>query len=120
MYSKGRGVPKDEQKAADWYRKAAAADAEGAERGDVSAESSLGYAYSIGQGVPRDYKRAVELLASAARRGDHVAQYNLSFMFAQGLGVEKDPKTATEWYNQACPPICKLDSNGLAQEDGSD
>jgi TPR repeat protein len=46
-YDLGEGVPKDEEKAVQWWEKAA-------EQGDVTAEGNLGTAYGLGMGVPRD------------------------------------------------------------------
>ncbi len=60
MYAKGRGVPKDDQQAIDWYRKAAG-------QGSVKAQNNLGEIYSKGVGVPKDDQQAYFwwLLASA-------------------------------------------------------
>ena len=60
MYSKGLGVPKDDQLAIDWYRKAAG-------QGVVKAQYNLGEIYSKGVGVPKDDQQAYFwwLLASA-------------------------------------------------------
>ena len=60
MYAKGRGVPKDDQLAIDWYRKAAG-------QGSVKAQYNLGEIYSKGVGVPKDNQQAYFwwLLASA-------------------------------------------------------
>src|ERR1700723_3230971 len=46
-YHLGEGVPKDEEKAVQWWEKAA-------ENGKVSARVSLGGVYSLGVGVPKN------------------------------------------------------------------
>ncbi len=45
MYSAGRGVQKDDNQAADWFRKAA-------EQGNSRGQFNLGVMYATGRGVP--------------------------------------------------------------------
>src|SRR6202008_5000213 len=52
-YLAGRGVPRDEKKAAYWYEKAANA-------GDPGAQQQIGYFYQAGIGVGRDPARAAQ------------------------------------------------------------
>ena len=49
----GTGVEKDEQKAVEWYKKAA-------EQGYANAQSNLGWCYESGIGVGKDEQKAVE------------------------------------------------------------
>jgi TPR repeat protein len=58
-YDLGEGVPKDEEKAVQWWEKAA-------EHGNVSAQVSLGGVYSLGAGVPKNY--AAAMLVEEGRR----------------------------------------------------
>ncbi len=51
MYDYGQGVPQDDAKAVEWYRKAA-------EQGNAGAQYNLGVMYGKGQGVPQDYAQA--------------------------------------------------------------
>ena len=44
MYANGRGVPKDDAKAVEWYQKAAV-------QGNAAAQSKLGFMYEAGRGV---------------------------------------------------------------------
>ena len=44
-----------------------------AEEGDVKAQSKLGYMYSHGQGVPKDYAEALRWYRRAAAQGMRVA-----------------------------------------------
>ncbi|MGH8710693.1 MAG: tetratricopeptide repeat protein, partial [Burkholderiales bacterium] len=48
MYSKGRGVAKDDAEAVKWYRKAA-------EQGLATAQFNLGLKYERGEGVAKDH-----------------------------------------------------------------
>ena len=52
-YEDGIGVEKDEQKAVEWYKKAA-------KQGDVKAQNNLALCYEDGIGVEKDEKQAVE------------------------------------------------------------
>ena len=56
MYANGRGVPRDYEQAAMWYRKAA-------DQGDDEAQANLGAMYAQGQGVPQDFEKAVNWYA---------------------------------------------------------
>ena len=62
MYSRGRGVGKDDRKAVRWYRKAA-------EQGDATAQSNLGFMYERGRGVGKDDREAVRWYRKAAEQG---------------------------------------------------
>ena len=55
-----------------------------AEQGDVMAQKFLAYRYDIGQGVKKDYEKAVYWYEKAAEQGDAVAQYNLAFRYGVG------------------------------------
>ena len=48
------------------------------------AQAKLGYLYSTGQGVPRNYQEAVKWLEMAAGQGDPDAQYNLAILENEG------------------------------------
>ena len=87
MYDNGRGVPKDDRKAVNWYRKAA-------DQGYADAQFNLGIAYDNGQGVPKDEQLAVSWYRKAADQGNAEAQNNLGTMYEKGQGVSKDEKQA--------------------------
>ena len=72
-----------------------------AKGGDKSAQDNIGVMYSIGDGVPQDYKEAVKWFTKAAEQGDADAQKNLGVMFDNGEGVPKDLVQAYAWYNVA-------------------
>src|SRR5690606_40942624 len=57
--------------------------------------------YKNGNGVAKDYKKAVEWYQKAAEKGNADAQFNLGVMYKNGNGVAKDYKKAVEWYQKA-------------------
>jgi len=72
-----------------------------AEAGEAVAQAHLGYMYYTGEGVNRDYGKAVEWFRKAAAQGNADAQYNLAVAYAFGEGVEQDYKQAADWYRKA-------------------
>ena len=94
MYSVGQRVPKDDVKAAEWFRKAA-------EQGNVKAQFFLGGMYAMGQGVPRDMTKAAEWFRKAAEQGNDYGQLSLGYMYDIGHGVPRSPAKAAEWYRKA-------------------
>ena len=72
-----------------------------AQKGDASAQCSIGVAYTNGQGVPQDYARAVKWLRLAADQGVAIAQYSLGLAYASGRGVTQDYAEAMKWYRLA-------------------
>jgi len=77
---------------------------ERANRGEASAQTSLGGMYANGQGVSKDYVEAVRwyrMAADQARFGDCLAQIKLGEMYERGEGVPKDLITAYMWSNFA-------------------
>ena len=77
-----------------WYRLAA-------EQGEATAQFNLGVMYATGQGVPQDFKEAMQWYYLAAMQGDADAQHNLGVMYAKGEGVMQDPVLAYMWFNLA-------------------
>ncbi|QKS28433.1 MAG: Membrane-bound lytic murein transglycosylase C [Accumulibacter sp.] len=55
-------------------------------------------AHEHGEGVPRDYARAVKLYCEGARLGDPEAQFNLGWMYANGRGIERDDSRAAYFF----------------------
>ena len=68
-----------------------------AQKGDVSAQSHLGFMYSTGAGVPKDDAEAINWVRKAAEQGDVSAQSELGRMYADGVGVPKDDAGAYKW-----------------------
>ena len=94
LYYRGRGVPRDDREAVQWFRRAA-------DQGDVSARFYLGVIYSEGEGVPQDYTEAAKWFRLAADQGDPQAQYNLGLAYTQGQGVPQNNVNAHMWFNLA-------------------
>lgn len=59
MYEKGRGIPQDDAKAAEWYDRAAAL-------GNPFAQNNLGVLYKYGRGVPKDLVQSYKWFDLAA------------------------------------------------------
>jgi len=94
MYLFGKGVPKDPQEAAKWFRKSA-------DRGFARSAYDLGLLYNQGLGVPKDGLQAVEWFRKAANQNYARAQYELGDRYREGVGVPKDDVEAYKWYNLA-------------------
>ena len=90
----GKGVKKNNTRAAEFFRLAA-------EKGDVSAMNSWATSLVTGDGVPRNYHEAARWFRKAADQGLAMAQYNLGYLYAYGKGVPKDEAAAIDWYTRA-------------------
>jgi len=91
-YYRGKGVPKDYTKAAEWYRKAA-------EIGNPNAQYKLGRMYQGfgGKGFPTDIAEAFKWYRKAAEQGYVDAQVWLGSMYYDGIGVPQDYAEAAKW-----------------------
>ena len=94
FYQSGMMVPKDYQRAMQWYKKAAS-------KNHIPAIFNIGILYHKGLGVPQNYKRARIWFLRAAKLNDADAQYNLGVMHHQGLGVKVNLKEAYIWFSLA-------------------
>jgi TPR repeat protein len=95
LYEAGSAaVPKDDVKAAQWYRKAADA-------GIVAAQNNLALMYAQGRGVPRDVNMAAQWWQLAAKSGHAMAQYNLGLAYYRGEGVQRSYPEAIDWFRKA-------------------
>lgn len=72
-----------------------------AEAGDAHAQFMLGEMYANGQGLSRDYKKAVEWLRKSAEQGFADSQLRLGEMSAKGLGMEVNHEEAAKWFGLA-------------------
>lgn len=88
------GSKKDEQKAYQWYSKAA-------RNGDPNAQRNLGLMYMDGVFVRQNDARAVEWFQKAAKQNLADAQTNLGHMYRLGRGVEKNYLEAFQWFLKA-------------------
>jgi len=77
----GEGLPKNPQRAVDWYCRAAA-------QGSSDAQRSLGLMYANGRSLPRDDRRAAYWLGKAAESGDSYARRFLAHVSADGKPEE--------------------------------
>ena len=83
-----------------------------AEQGDAKAQSSLGYMYATGEGVPKNDAEAVRLYRLAAEQGFAKAQFGLGNMYRTGLGVPKNYTEAVRLYRLAAEQgFAKAQSN---------
>ncbi|HIX40560.1 MAG TPA: SEL1-like repeat protein [Candidatus Desulfovibrio intestinigallinarum] len=116
MYKEGKGVPRDDDRARQWYAKAAATFKIAAKQGYVDAQLRLGDMYKEGRGVPRDDDRACQWYAKAAaqgydaglnaltqlaEQGNADAQYCLGCMYRKGEGLLQDYDLARRWFEKA-------------------
>jgi len=144
LFAGGLGVERDDERAADWYRRAADngdADAQhnlslmyatglgvpqdddlavewerkSAAHGYAPALNGLGYMYFLGRGVTQDYAEAARWYRSGAEKGDADAQYSLGLMYAQGLGVAVDFVEAHRLFSNALEGWPLEDAGGRAR-----
>ena len=130
LYENGLGVSEDAEKAARWYRVAAARRLDlarlalarlqrvgalepdpdedqiklletAARRGLAEAQFELGVAYDLGLGVTQNHATAAGWYQRAAEQGLTDAQYNLATLYDEGLGTPRDIERAQDWYMRA-------------------
>jgi TPR repeat protein len=77
-----------------WYRQAA-------DEGDATAQTTLGYLYEKGLGVPQSYGDALAWYRKAAAQGHAAAERNIGTLYEQGRGVPLDYAEALGWYRRA-------------------
>jgi len=80
--------------AAGWYQKAA-------EQGHTNAQYMAGRCYASGEGVGRDFEKAVRYYEKASAAGHAEAQFHLGLMYHAGLGVQPDISKAIQLYTKA-------------------
>jgi TPR repeat protein len=72
-----------------------------AERGNLKAQTRLGFMYENGIGVPQDYHLAARWYHRAAEQGEPRAQHDLGILFNKGFGVRVNFIEAYKWLNLA-------------------
>jgi TPR repeat protein len=85
-----------------------------ADKGAAMAQNTLGRMYMQGQGVPRDFDKALLSFRQAAKQQLPNAQNNLGVMYAGGYGVQQDFKQAVSWFEKAANQNYALAMNNLA------
>nr|WP_250808024.1 tetratricopeptide repeat protein [Neorhizobium tomejilense] len=93
-YQNGTGVPRDYERAARLYAKAAA-------KGDARAENNLGVMAMRGEGRSVNYSTAAGHFRKAAEAGSAAARYNLGLMHDSGIGFSHNPSAAVREYRIA-------------------
>jgi soluble lytic murein transglycosylase-like protein len=68
---------------------------------DAAAQFALALRYENAEGVPRDYRRALELYCEAARQGHADAAFNIGWIFLNGRGVAHDDVVGAAWLRLA-------------------
>ncbi len=91
LYAQGLGVGRDDSKAAQWYKLAAA-------KGDRDAMFALAMFNFQGRAGARDLSEAARLLESAAKLGHAGAAYDLGLLYMQGQQFAQDFKRAGELF----------------------
>lgn len=100
QYDFGFGVVPDPKKAAELYTRALNQGI-GNDDQEAAARTNLGTLYLHGDGVPRDYAKALHYYQLAGDKGYDTALYNLGIVYDQGFGVAKDAAKAAEYYRKA-------------------
>jgi TPR repeat protein len=95
LYEEGRGVPRDNRRAASLYEKACT--------GKVAQGCHyLGLRYAAGEGVPRDERRAAALFEQACKAGAAPSCLDLGTRYQDGSGVPKNLRRAATLFGKAC------------------
>ena len=81
-----------------------------AEMGYTNAQFNLSNMYRVGEGVPKNDKKAVTWYRKAAEQGNATAQHNLGWMYYKGEGVPENDAEAVTWYRKAA-----YQGNAIAQ-----
>jgi TPR repeat protein len=125
-YFKGLGIPQDSKEAKKWFQKASDQGNDkaltalslmhmgldippnivalklAAEKGDPHSQYKIGWLYSMGVGVERDYLEASKWMHKAAEQGDADAEVNLGMNYMMGTsGFEKNSSEALKWTRKA-------------------
>ena len=94
-YANGRGVSQNDEKAVEWYQKAA-------EQGHAIAQYDLSWMYQYGRGVSQNASEAVKWCRRAAEQGYADAQHTLGWRYQYVKGVNaQNYVEAIKWYGKA-------------------
>lgn len=69
-----------------------------ARSGDLVAQNDMGSRYQTGDGVRKDYQKAIQYYQQASDLGAALATANLGYMYDFGLGVPENNEKAIELY----------------------
>lgn len=93
-YRKGLGVPVDNEKAVEWYRRAA-------DQQYAEGQAYLGFMYMTGKGVKKSDADAVKWTRLAAEQGNSTAAFNLGMLYLAGRTGQIDKVSAYRWLKKA-------------------
>lgn len=87
---------------------------------NAQVQRNLGWMYSTGSGVKKDYVKAMEWFSKSAAQGNTSAQFDIGTLYENGEGVKQDYQKAAEWYQRAAlKEYSKAQNNlGLFYEKG--
>lgn len=91
LIKQGRGLPRDDDAAADLMRRAAG-------NGSIAGEVELAIMVFNGDGTGKDERAAGRLFARAATRGNAIAQNRFARLLAAGRGVNRNLVEAAGWH----------------------
>lgn len=72
-----------------------------AQKGYMSAQSKLGCRYYDGNGVKKDFSKALKWFKKAAEQGDDVSQTYLGVCLIEAIGIEKNIEEGLFWIRKA-------------------
>ena len=98
-YECGNSVPRNQELAKVWLRRAVPWYELAAKKGDSYAQEKLGDFWSEGRGVQRDDSEALYWWRESAHRGRASAQYRLGEKYYFGKNVEKNLAEALFWFD---------------------
>jgi TPR repeat protein len=82
--------------------------------GDPVAQHLVGDAYTNGNGVPKDLRKAFGWYEAAAMQGHPKSEFNVGLAYEHGDGVEVNYKLALKWYTLAAQKGSVQAQNNLA------
>lgn len=88
------------------------------EDGDQDAQYNLGYMYSSGIGVEKNYQIANRWYRESAEQGHASAQMALAISYLSGAGITRDPNTGSQWLKRSGdkkPNLFQSESDMLAE-----
>jgi hypothetical protein len=62
----------------------------------------MGTLYERGEGIEKDYLKAMGLYRKSCEQLDSLGCTRLAMLFEKGLGIEKDLASALQLYKEAC------------------
>ncbi len=93
-FQKGIGVEADATEAAQWFNAAAS-------KGNAEAQHAFGIKLALGDGVPVNHERGIELISTAANNGYSESAFLLGNYYNEQGAPHYQPALATRWYRLA-------------------